>query len=321
MNRGSKKLSPHIPQNGQKLRDLREKIDATQAEMADKLTNPLKPYMGTGFVIQQSDISRLEREETALDIPRLLAYAQSFNIDIGVLLKPHFQTLCTSEIRWQRFATNEKADAYLCQLESQGRLLAYSQFPSSFFSTARDTPRFQQIAQADYADTEIYTIDAFLNFLFSPISYYSNAEKIQILHKYLNYFRSSSVKHIRFFSRSEFPNMSRFSNLELLKEKSTLIMLAPIMQQNQGDVFLEVNSPTICEEVYDFYQFQVRKLDDHIAFIKIGIETLELMQQDTPLETAVLFFYREVCKRSNDESLIIRENFSPDWQQRLMMQT
>ena len=321
MNRGNKKDSLHIPQNGQKLRELREKIHATQGEVADKLTEPLKPYMGKGFVIQQSDISRLEREETALDIPRMLAYAQSFNIDISLLLKPHFQGLCTSEIRWQRFDTNEAADAYLCDLENQGRLLAYSQFPSSFFSTARNTPRFQQIAQPDYADTEIYTIDSFLNFLFSPITYYSHAEKIQILTNYLNYFRSSSVKHIRFFSRSEFPNMSRFSNLELLREKSTLVMLAPIMQQDQGDVFLEVNNPQICEEVYQFYQFQVKKLDDHIAFIKIGIETLELMQQNTPLETAVLFFYREVCKRSNDESLSIRENFSPDWQQRLMMQT
>lgn len=183
MNRANKNRLTHIPQNGLKLRELRGKQGYTQADMANALETPLKAYMRLGFTIQQSDISRLEREETALDIPELLAYASIFNVDIGFLLKPHFQNLCKSEIRFQYFDTDEKADQYLHAMEDEGRILAFSHFPSSFFSTARDSVRFQQIARPGYAETEIYTIDSFLNFIFSPISRYSCAEKTTILNR------------------------------------------------------------------------------------------------------------------------------------------
>jgi transcriptional regulator with XRE-family HTH domain len=184
MNRGNKKQALHIPQQGPTLRELREKLDKTQSEMADLLESPLKPYMGSGFTIQQSDISRLEREESILDIPRMLAYAHLFNVDIGLLLKPHFQTLCKSEMRLQHFDTDAEADKYLCEMENKGRILAFSHLPSSFFISETTSPRFQQIIQANYTETHFYTLDALLNFLFSPISRYDNAKKISILGKY-----------------------------------------------------------------------------------------------------------------------------------------
>ena len=91
MNRANKKTLSHIPQNGFKLKELRDSQGYTQADMANALETPLKPHMRAGFTIQQSDISRMEREETPLDIPELLAYASVFNVDIGAILKPHFQ--------------------------------------------------------------------------------------------------------------------------------------------------------------------------------------------------------------------------------------
>lgn len=314
MNRANKKTASHIPQNGSQLKELRDSCGYTQKDMANALEMPLKPYMPLGFTIQQSDISRIEREETPLDIPELLAYASLFNVDIGYLLKPHFQSLCQSEIRIQHFETDSAADQYLCDMENEGRILAFSHFPSSFFTIPPASPRFQQIAQPGYAETEIYTIDSYLNFIFSPISRYSYAEKTEVLNRYLEYFRGSFIKHLRFFSRAAFPAMSRFPNLELLPAKSTLIMLAPVMQYEQGDVFLEIRSKQICQDVSDFYHFKVAKLDADISLLKIGLQTLEMMQQGTLRDDALVFFYQEVLKRSHDDSQTILENFSPDMQ-------
>ena len=304
----------HIPQDGKKLRALREIAHHSQASMADQLQSFLRPHMRLGFAILQPDISRLEGEDTALDVPKLLAYASIFKVDISTLLKPHFQTFCQSEFRLQHFDTNAEADNYLCEIEEAGRILAYSQFPSSFFvNPHEDSKRFQQIAAPDYEETHIHTLDSLLNFIFSPISRYSCIEKREILRRYLEHFRQRS-KHLHFFSRSAFPSTSLFPSLILLPKKSTLIMLAPVMQHDQGDVFLEIHSSLLCKEVYDFYIHEVKTLDVDISLLKIGQETLELLQQGMGMESAVRFFYDTIQKRSPEDSAAILENFSVDIQ-------
>lgn len=307
----------HIPQDGAQLIALRKASNHSQASMGQELQSLLKPHMKRGFSVLQPDISRLECEETALDVPKLLAYAHLFKVDISLLLKPHFQTFCQSEFRLQHFALDAEVDQYLCQMEDEGRILAYSQFPSSFFVNAHDdSARFQQIAHPDYAETHIHTLDSLLNFIFSPISRYSCAERGDILLRYLEHFRQRS-KHLHFFSRAAFTATSLFPSLILLPKKSTLIMLAPVMQHDQGDVFLEIHSPLICKEVHDFYFHKVKTLDADISLLKIGRDTLEQLRQGTSLENAVRFFYDEVQKRSPEDSAAILENFSVDIQEML----
>ena len=318
MNRGDNTSYTHIPQNGNKLRELRGQT--TQNHIAEQLTTILKPIMARGFVIQQPDISRLESEATVLDVPRLLAYAHHFNCEVGDLLKPHLKALYKSALCWREFNTDEEVDNYLCRLESNGRLLAHSIFPSSFFSSTRQCERFTQLNQPDYPNTEIYTLDAFLNFVFSPIGFYSIAEKIAILKRYVEYFRGSAVKHLRFFSRTQFPNNSRFPNLELLRDKATVVTLAPMMKQCAGDVFIEIQGKEICEKVYEFYHFQVNKLDDDVAFVKVAIQALEKMQEGSSVEMAILFFYNSIKSRDEEEAAEVRYNFSPDIQEWLQRQ-
>lgn len=307
----------HIPQDGVKLTALRKAANYSQAGMGQQLQALLKPHMKPGFSVLQPDISRLECEETALDVAKLLAYSHLFKVDVSVLLKPHFQAFCQSEFHLQHFATNAEADHYLCGKENEGRILAYSQFPSSFFVNTHDaSERFQQIAHPDYAETHIHTLDSLLNFIFSPISRYSYAERGDILLRYLEHFRQRS-KHLHFFSRAAFSATSLFPSLILLHPKATLIMLAPVMQHDQGDVFLEITSPLICKEVYDFYFHKVKTLDANISLLKIGRDTLGLLQKRESLESAARFFYAEVQKRSPEDSAAILENFSVDIQDRL----
>lgn len=307
----------HIPQDGTKLIALRKSMNQSQSSIAAQLQTFLKPHMKKGFSILQPDISRLECEDAALDVPKLLAYAHLFNVDISMLLKPHFQTFCQSEFRLHHFDTDEQAAQYLCQIENEGRMLAYSQFPSAFFVNANQhSQRFQQIAHPDYVETHIHTLDSLLNFIFSPISRYNCAARVKILQHYLEHFRQKS-KHLHFFSRAEFSITSLFPSLILLPKKSTLIMLAPVMQPHQGDVFLEIRSELICKEVHDFYIHTVQSLDANISLLKIGVETLELLQQGASLESAVRFFYAEVQKRSPEDSAAVLENFSLDIQEML----
>lgn len=94
-------------------------------------------------------------------------------------------------------------------------------------------------------------------------------------------------------------------------------MLAPVMQPDKGDVFLEIRSELICKEVHDFYIHTVQSLDANISLLKIGMETLELLQQGISLESAVRFFYAEVQKRSPEDSAAVLENFSLDIQEML----
>lgn len=303
----------HIPQAGERLKQLRESKNQNQSELANLLQTLLKPYMRPGFVVQQPDISKLEHEETSLDIPELLAYAQLFDVDIAFLLKPHFRALCRSEMRLKRFATDELADQYLCQQESEGRLLTFSHFPSSYFIRDENSKRSRQIAQSHYEETHLYALDAFLNFIFSPISRNSNAQKIAILEKYLNHFRGNFFKRLRFFSRIGFPSTTNFPNFELLQNKSTLLMLAPIMQK-QGDAFLEIHDETICQEVFDFYFCQLNILDADLTLVRIGMETLERLQKRGSMESAIRFFYQELATRNPEDKEAVLENFSEDMQ-------
>ena len=303
----------HIPQTGGKLKQLRQQLGIKQVQMAASLEGLLKGYMRPGFVVQQPDISKLELEETALDIPKLLAYAQVCNVDIGFLLKPHFQRLCRSEMRLQQFDTNEEADHYLCDREKNGRILIFSQFPAAYFVGNEDTCRYRQIAEVAYEEGHRYALDSLLNFIFSPVSHYSRQEKISILERYLQHFRRSPCKRLSFFSRRDFPSIAQFPNMELLQDKSTLIMLAPLMQQ-YGDVFLEIHNQQLCDRVFELFFHQIKPLDADVTLLKIALETLENMPPGLDMLMGVRFFYQEVLKRSPEDSQFIRENFSVDLQ-------
>lgn len=311
-------IKGHIPQDGKKLRELRKAASQNQTELADRLLDFLKPHMRPGFLLQQHDIARLELENTPMDVAELLGYSHLFGVDIDHLLKPHFRSLHKSAFRLQQFLLDDEADNYLCELENAGRILVYSQFPSSFFiHPPQDSVRFQQIARLDYQETHFHTLDSLLNFIFSPISRYSYAERDVILTRYLEHFRHKHSKRLQFFSRAAFTPDSLFPNLVLLPEKSTLLMLAPIMRHTQGDVFLEVHDEAICGQVREFYFHQVNTLDADITLLKIGRETLELLQEGENMESAIQFFHAETLKRSPEDSKTILENFRPDLREML----
>lgn len=305
----------HIPQDGKRLKALRQIKGLSQAGLAQALQALIKPYMKNGFVIQQPDIARIELEKSTLDVPELLGYSQFFGTDIDDLLKPHFRSLHKNAFCLQQFSTDSDADDYFTRMEEAGRILAYSHFPSSFFMENQATNRrFQQIAQTDYCETHLYTLDSLLSFIFSPISRYGYAQRDSILERYVEHFRQRHNKRLYLFSRASFTPHSLFPNLVLLPEKATLLMLAPIMQQQQGDVFLEIHDELICKQVHDFYFQTVPLLETSIPLLRIGRETLALLQDGVSMENAIRFFYDEVQKRSPEDAEAVLQNVGQDIQ-------
>ncbi len=302
------------PQNGERLRELRQSTGKNQAEMATELEKILKPHMWVGYTIQQADVSRLELERSAIDLPKLLGYASYFKLDIANLLKPKFQPFCKSDTHLQIFEDTEQANQYLTQLEKGGRILVYTQFPSDFFCTEPQGQRLLQIAKADYPATEIYSLDAFLSFLFSPVSAYSLDEKTEILTRYLGYFRNNLRHNLRFFTRSTLSGLSHVPNMEILPEGKALLLPSPVLQHRQGDAFFELRSAELFEKAYGFYQ-QLHTLDGNLVFLRIGLETLDRMRDGSPARDAIRFFYQEVCKRTFDCASAVLENFSPEIQE------
>lgn len=63
-----------------------------------------------------------------------------------------------------------------------------------------------------------------------------------------------------------------------------------------------------------------KKLDADISLLKIGLQALEMMQNDGSRDDALIFFYQEVVSRSHDDRTAILENFSPDTQTMLKRQ-
>lgn len=306
----------HIPQVGKQLVRLRKKLKKTQTEMAEALEKLIKPHREAGYTLQQTDVSRLENEKISTDITTLLAYSQLGSLYVGELLKPQYRDWLSNQVTLRHFGTDTQADKYLCKLEEHGRLLAFSQFPSAFFQLPRDSLRSQQISARNYEELQFYTIDSLLNFLFSPSSRYTLAERKTILERYLRLFHRNRFKQIYFFSRHAFPIMSRFPNLELLYEKKTLIMLAPVMTQSNGDVFLEIRDEQLCETVYQFYMHEVEPLEDNMDLLRCALAAIEHMLAGHGIEQGVALFTERVKRHIFDHDIIL-ENFSLDIRQGL----
>lgn len=308
----------HIPQLGAQLKKLRQRLKQTQEQMATSLEKLLKPYQEKGFSLSQSDISRLENEKFSIDVPMLLAYGHLGNLYSGELLKPHYREWLSSQVTMRHFGSDEQADAYLCKLEEKGRLLAFSQFPSSFFQSSEDnsSERSRQIGARGYEEMQFYTIDSLMNFLFSPSSRYTLPERKTILQRYIKVFHRNRFKQLYFFSRHAFPIMSRFPNLELLYEKKTLIMLAPIMTKHDGDVFLEIRDEQLCETVYDFYMHEVEPIEDSLDLLRCAIEAVDDMLNHHSIEHALEIFSALVKQRIFEHDAIL-ENFSVNIREQL----
>ncbi|WP_287603829.1 helix-turn-helix transcriptional regulator [Thiothrix sp.] len=296
-------------QNSKCLRDLRQQwskgaseksSQETLAATLSEIVRNLQPIKN-GYLITQSKLSRWESGRASPGILELLAYAHFFDVELASLLNPAYHTLCRPEMEVISCTTKTESENCLCDLESGGRFLVFSRFPSPVFSPeATQNRRFEQISNQSLEDIEYYTIDSYLQFLFSPIGHYTLSQKININDLYINIFNEDNPKkHIRFFS---LPNANNhFSDFELLHHGKTLIMLAPLLLQ-EGDVFIKLRNEEICKQVNELYAHKMKKLSANTTLLRLGKKALEKLNDGIPIGEAINHFYLSL-ERSHPQDI------------------
>jgi hypothetical protein len=202
---------------------------------------------------------------------------------------------------------------------NEGRILAFSQFPSYLFHTDRQPLRQAQFNLPNFENREYYTLDAYINFLFSIAHRCSLLDKITILTRYIDYFDTTkkgnlTKKHIVFFSRHTYPTLSRFANMEFFPKKGLIIVLAPILQEDDGDIFLEIRNNGLCEQIGEFYSEKIEPLANPMNLLRAGRRVLQQRLDGMPLEESTRWFYNECVLSMPDcpDPETILENFSPE---------
>ncbi|WGZ92620.1 MAG: hypothetical protein QJT81_12150 [Candidatus Thiothrix putei] len=70
----------------------------------------------------------------------------------------------------------------------------------------------------------------------------------------------------------------------------------------------------ICKQVHDFYFQTVPLLEANVVLLRIGRETLALLQDGISMESSIRFFYDEVRKRSPEDAEAVLQNVGQDMQ-------
>lgn len=304
-----------IPQVGDKLKELREKTALSQTKFAIKLEQLYYEETQERHGIQQSEVCRLEREEMPVSLKTLLAYTLVGNTKASDLVNGHFNHLLSQPggLKLHTFTDNDAADQRLYELEKFSRILVSPEFPSSFFRLKKDNKRYQQFNSPDYESMEIYTAESYLNFLFSPVSPYTLNDKTHMLETCIDYFQKSINRNLHFFSIKRLPEFSQLPTMQLLPERKSLLLSAPVNNYQTGDAFIEVNDRKIYNETYRFYR-GLPIFENSMICLRIGLEALEKMRNGRPAREAIIFFGREIKRTRDKTAATIISSFSPEIQ-------
>ena len=321
---------PYIPHNPERLKQAHQQFSATyksQEALAKAITDEMRQFAAPRM--HQSRLSELLSGGKPISIVELLVMAKLFHVSPHELLRPELQHYCVEgeSISVRDFPTEAESDSYLTELESDGRILSFSQFPSYLFYTDRQPLRQEQFNLPSFENREYYTLDAYINFLFSVSSRFSLPERVEILSRYIDYFNPSKKgnlhkKHIVFFSRRTFPTLGRFANMEFFPKKGLIIVLAPVIQEGNGDIFLEIRNSGLCEQVTKFYTETIEPFANPRNLLLAGRRTLQQRLGGKTLEESIRLFYQECLISMPDSSdpANILENFSPEMRAMLMQE-
>jgi hypothetical protein len=249
--------------------------------------------------------------------------AKLFQTPPSNLLRSELQEYCeeSENVSLKRLSTEAEIDRYLTALESNGRMLMFSQFPSCLFHTDKLPLRQAQFNLPSFENREYYTLDVYLNFLFAVADRFSLPDRIIILDRYIDYFDTGkrgnlSRKHIVFFSQYTFSTLNQFTNVEFFPKQGLIIMRVPILQDDQEELFLEIRNKCLCSKIYEFCSEQIQPIANPLNLLKVGRRVLQMRLEKIPIEEAIKWFYPECikCMPDSDDPMYILGNFSPEIQ-------
>jgi hypothetical protein len=155
-------------------------------------------------------------------------------------------------VAFKEFPHRDAYYDYMADMESQGRMVVLTRFPSAIYhaapSTAPEKRRLANIREGGIVNMEFYPVKALIDFGFSPSSSYSCDEKIAILERLDAVFAQARSKMLCFFSGHD-AKIPAHSEIEVLKQKGFLILQVPSFD----NAALVIKNPHLAKSLYHFF--------------------------------------------------------------------
>lgn len=308
------------PQNGQRLRELREQRGLRQAAFADEINAHMRNLLDslpTSEMLTQSMVSDLELGNADLSILHLFTISDFFGVTPAALLVSDLSLIHTGEVTVNHSAAVKKCEMsgshpYLCAL-GERRFLVCSSFPSELFSSARCFDCYVKGSQSGKEHVEFYPLDTLISFLFSPVGLDCKQTKLQTLEQMQQYFSSSIYRRL-YFIPSHLHSRMREPCMSIEPEGGAVTLLFPAHSGNISHV--AVNNPQFAEELYRYYHQGTVLIHDALSLLAIAHQTL-LLDFEENSAAAMCYFYKQCVTRTRYADWI-RECFTPEVQQMLV---
>jgi hypothetical protein len=171
--------------------------------------------------------------------------------------------------------------------------------------------RARRIISKEVTSSEYYTLKSLLLFAFSEVGKCANEHKKMIVEKVIEAFKDDLRMHLCFFDSTSSKIGDTFPNMEILVNKSLLIVDMPIPSHS----ILEIKSKLIVKIIDAFFRnkksFKQGSIRGNDAIL-----LLEILKKCIEEEQSVITFYRR-CKEETKHGQLILNQLSPSLREKI----
>lgn len=311
------------PQNGQLIRELREMSGLRQNEFVEKINAALKnliPGLPISETLTQTMVSDIERNKADLRVLHLFAFSNFFKVSPAELLVeplPRMQQSAVRLVAKKSFADaiqgqrqcKDATKQFLCPTELfSDSFLVCSQFPYGIFTSEECFSCYDKPGLHDAIHLEFYPMEAFINFLFSPVSRLGRNAKISVLGRILKFFGESVHRQIYFMSPHGNEHTIDPCMYILPKQGNVAFLFG-----NGGNDLrlIEVKDRELTDTLYKYYR-QMQVVRDGLRLVAIARDVLQQGETHSIRDEAREFYQR--CLLKTDYADWVKACFDPDVQ-------
>ena len=307
------------PQNGKRLRELREQAGLRQAAFADEVNAHMRQLMSnvpTAEMLTQSMVSDLELGNADLGILHLFALSDFFSVPPAELLVEDLQPIRTGEVNIcsgssKRQCADGTSHPFLCEL-GEKRFFISPTFPSDFFISGKCVDCYDRNADANKEHVEFYPLDAFVAYLFSPLGRDDRGAKLKVLGRMQKYFSSSIFRRLYFLPTHQSMRVKE-PCMSIDPGSGVVTVLFP---SYMGDfTHLEMHNREVSAALYAHYHQGSDLVHDTLSLLDIAQRTLMMEHAGEGL-SSIRYFYRQCVMRTRCADQV-KSCFTPEIQRAL----
>lgn len=306
------------PQNGTKLRELREALHLRQAEFAEKVNEHMRvvlPNLPAAEILTQTMVSDLELGYAELGVLHLLAISNFFGVMPVDLLSSDLKLIDKTEIDIQANIplVCDAVHPYFCKTSDDDRVFVFPKFPSGFFTSSKCVHCDRNNVSNRWEYIEFYPLESLLDFLFSPIGFDGRQEKLQVLERMLAYFKASIYRHLYFIPRRHYSRIED-ACVHISPTDGVVTFLFP--DSEKGISFVNVNNQKLADMLHTHYRQEVVLMRHGLMLLEAAYSTLLVMDERAQMESIQLFYQK--CLVWSECAVWVKECFTPEVRQCLV---